>query len=137
MTRMPTQKVSSEAYCPCRSGRKYKNCCISKKFTWVVDEKGNYGRRMKMHPVVEAVFRAQEKKFVRIFGRKPEGDESVLFEMPPAKEIEAKMVEVMMKAGIPPELIYAYVKTGGLMVTEENKDLLPDKDPREWNAAID
>ncbi len=47
------------------------------------------------------------------------------------------MVDVMAKAGIRPELIYAYIKTRGLIVTAENRDLIPDKDLAEWQAAID
>ena len=46
------------------------------------------------------------------------------------------MVEAMKKAGLDPALIYAFEKTG-LLVTEENQDLLPDKDVAEWAAAIE
>jgi hypothetical protein len=90
-----------------------------------------------MHPEVEAALRQQERRFVETFGRKPRGDDPVFFDMPSGTEVEERMVEVMTKVGIRPELIYAYIKTRGLMVTAENVDLIPDKDLAEWQAAID
>jgi hypothetical protein len=57
--------------------------------------------------------------------------------MPSATEADERMVEVMARAGIRPELIYAFIKTRGLIVTAENRDLIPDKDLAEWEAAID
>ena len=41
----------------------------------------------------------------------------------------------MKKAGLDPAIIYAFEKTG-LLVTEENQHLLPEKDLAEWEAAI-
>ena len=42
----------------------------------------------------------------------------------------------MKKAGIDPAIIYAYEKTGGLLVTEQNQHLISDKDLSAWHAAI-
>ena len=41
----------------------------------------------------------------------------------------------MVKAGIEPEKIYAYRKTG-FIVTEENWGLLSEEQQQEWEAAI-
>ena len=46
------------------------------------------------------------------------------------------MVEDMKAAGIDPAFIYAFEKTG-LLVSEENQDLIPEKDLEEWRAAIE
>src|SRR5207248_1560233 len=134
---MQKRQVSRNARCPCGSGKKYKDCCITKRFKWLVDKQGNFYRQMDMHPAVAKALRQQEKRFIETFGRKPLPDDPVFFDMPSDTEVEEQMVEVMAKAGIRPELIYAYVKTRGLIVTAENQDLIPDKDLAEWYAAID
>jgi len=42
----------------------------------------------------------------------------------------------MVKAGIRPELIYAYRKTG-YIITEDNIDKIPKSGLAEWEAAIE
>jgi hypothetical protein len=90
-----------------------------------------------MHSEVAAALREQERRFVETFGRKPRGDDPIFFDMPSATEADERMVEVMAEVGISPELIYAFIKTRGLLVTAENRDLIADKDLAEWKAAID
>lgn len=53
----------------------------------------------------------------------------------PETEIE-EAIQIMRKAGIPEEIIYAYRKTDGLFVTESNQHLIHDSDLEEWNNAI-
>lgn len=50
--------------------------------------------------------------------------------------LTSEVVNAMEKAGTPPQIIYAYRKTG-LIVTESNRHLLGKADLAEWNAAID
>jgi hypothetical protein len=50
--------------------------------------------------------------------------------------MRAEIVATMRKAGISPQLIYAYEKTG-LMFTEENRHLIPQGDLDAYEAAID
>ena len=45
------------------------------------------------------------------------------------------MVQAMKQAGLNPAIVYAFEKTG-LLVTEENQDMLSDSDLAEWEAAI-
>jgi hypothetical protein len=40
-------------------------------------------------------------------------------------EVEAETVEAMRKAGTPPQIIYAYKKTDGLLLTEEMREHWP------------
>jgi hypothetical protein len=46
------------------------------------------------------------------------------------------MVAAMRAAGIPPHLIYAYERTGLLLMEESYKNLSPE-DKAEYDAAID
>jgi len=43
----------------------------------------------------------------------------------------------MQMAGLQPHFIYAYQKTGGLLLTSKNKSLTSTKDQQDWEAAID
>jgi len=82
------------------------------------------------------ILKQYEKRFVKTFGRKPRGDDPLMFEGISSKEMDQKMIDVMVKAGIDPAKIYAFAKTG-LLPTEQNLSLIPDIDLREWEAAID
>lgn len=43
----------------------------------------------------------------------------------------------MQRAGVRPHLIYAYQKTGGLLLTRKNEKLATTKDIEDWDAAIE
>jgi len=43
----------------------------------------------------------------------------------------------MRKAGVDPAIIYAFEKTDGLLVTEQNQHLISEADLDAWQAAID
>ena len=46
-------------------------------------------------------------------------------------------VEAMEAIGIAPELIYAFKRTGGLLVTEYNQHMIDDRDLAAWDRAIE
>src|SRR5690242_11736878 len=75
----------------------------------------------------------QRQKFIEKYGREPGPDDPVFFDMPPLEHVEHEMVQAMKKAGLDPACIHAYEKTG-LLVTEENLHLIPEKDLDEWDA---
>lgn len=47
---------------------------------------------------------------------------------PPAGGVQVQAMQAMQQAGIDPAFIYAYEKTGGLSVTEENQHLISAQD---------
>jgi hypothetical protein len=49
--------------------------------------------------------------------------------------LQRDIVAVMRRARIPPELIYAYLRTG-LIVAEENYEHLSSEDRHDWDRAI-
>jgi hypothetical protein len=129
-------EIAGRTRCPCGSGKTYSKCCSKKNFKWVKDAAGQYYRSVPMHPVVESVLKEQKKRFRRIFGRLPEGGDPLFFEGIDADSSAEISRELMFKSGVDPALIYAHQKTG-LLVTEFNKDLMPDVDLDEWQAAIE
>ena len=133
---MPHKKFPRTAPCPCGSGKKYRDCCYDKGFEYLVDEDGAILKSLPMSAELAEVIQQQKRKFQEEHGRDFGPDDKLLFDAPSLEHVEHYMVEAMKKAGLDPAIIYAFEKTG-LLVTEENQHLLPEKDLAEWEAAID
>jgi hypothetical protein len=93
-------------------------------------------------PTEGEVLAELHRLFREKFGRDPEPGEPLFFDPDqdhPAQWPEAKatagILEAMRKAGTPPQIIYAYRKTGLLLA----EGITPPDAPawKEWNAAID
>jgi hypothetical protein len=98
--------------------------------------------QIRLRPEVIEEFEAQRKLFIEKFGREPGADDPIFFD--PTKDqpqpmddhaVRVQIVNAMSVAGIAPEYIYAYQKTG-LMPTTANQHLLSKVDLEEWDAAI-
>jgi len=100
-----------------------------------VDEDGTIFKSIPMSDELAEVIEEQKRKFIEQHGREPGPGDNLFFDMPPFEHAEHFMVEAMKQAGLDPAIIYAFEKTG-LLVTEQNQDLLPEKDLAEWEAAI-
>ena len=100
------------------------------------------GRAVPMSPKVQRAMEDQFRRFREKFGRDPGPDDPVFFD-PDADtpqeldgdKVDSEIVGAMVKAGIEPEKIYAYRKTG-FIVTEQNWGLLSEEQQQEWEAAI-
>ena len=130
------KKIGPNKPCPCGSGRKYKNCCRDKGFEWVEDDAGEIARRLPIDPMLKELLDIQLEKFREQFGRDPGPDDKIFFDAPPVEHAEFELVKIMKQNGIDGALIYAFEKTG-LLVTEENRDLIPEQDLAEWEQAIE
>lgn len=82
-----------------------------------------------------------QKAFKRKFGRDPGPNDPVFFDpdtdtpVPfPKEKMQADVLAAMKGAGLAPELIYAYRKTGRLIMEGNN---YPPGAVEEWQAAID
>ena len=85
----------------------------------------------------------QRQRFIEKFGREPGENDPIFFdpESPTLKPIDTEkvqrdMVNAMRKAGIAPDRIYAFEKTG-MLPLEGNLDVWSKKDLDEWQAAIE
>ena len=115
-TRTPYPKYQE---CPCGSGSKYKFCCYTKSFHYYLEEDNTISKSVPVSKELGVVL-SQRKTNLDF-----DGD-----------QVTALLVDNMRKIGIRPELIYAFEKTG-LLVTEDNKRLIPDIDLAEWGAAVE
>ena len=86
----------------------------------------------------------QRQRFREKFGRDWGENDPVFFdpdaESPTpmsALKMEADILDAMRRAGTPPQIMYAYKRTGGLILTEEMREHWPPDRVQEWDAAID
>jgi hypothetical protein len=91
----------------------------------------------------QAILEAQQQRFREKFGRDPGPSDPVFFD-PDAPEpvpmstvmVQAETIEAMRKAGTPPQIIYAYKRTGGLILREDMRKHWPPDRVKEWDDAI-
>ena len=133
---MTRKKISRNAACPCGSGKKYKQCCYGKGFDWTEDEQGSISRAIPVSDDLLGALEMLNRQFVTRRGREPGPNDRVFDGAPPLEQIEHWTVEAMKKADVDPAIIYAYEETG-LMLSEENENLVPESDVAEWEAAIE
>lgn len=102
------------------------------------------GRRVKFEKGdrTDKILKKQLRAFRKKFGRDPGPGDPVFFDPDadtpqpvPQAAIDATMRQVA--EFLPPQIAYACLKTGGLLLTEENYHLMSDEDLAEWNAAVD
>jgi hypothetical protein len=132
---MAPRKRSRNDPCPCGSSRKYKHCCWGKGFDWVQDEQGQSYRAIPLSAESQALLQEQRQKYRQSFGHDPGPDDLVCFDAPPLEQVEHKLVEAMRRAGLDPAFVHAFEKTG-LLVTEDNQQLIPEKDLQTWFSAV-
>ena len=66
---MARRKVSRNAPCPCGSGKKYKQCCLSKDFEWLEDDDGNIFKSMPISDEMAEILEEQRQSFIAKHGR--------------------------------------------------------------------
>ncbi len=129
------EELDADEPCPCGSGKNYGDCCWDKDFVWTRDEQGKIYRSMPVGDELGDVLEALREAFVAEHGREPGAGDPLFPGMPHPEHLEAMMAEMMRKAGVPPAVIYAFEQTG-MVVTEENQNLIPDVDIARWEAAM-
>lgn len=133
------REIRGNATCPCESGRRYASCCKLRALKWVVDEDGGVYKQVPVVPEARELLENASEDFLRVFEREPRKDSDPVFLFKYVlgeEELERQTVEAMRTAGVRPHLIYAYQKTGGLLLTRENEKLATTKDVEDWDAAI-
>ncbi len=100
-------------------------------------------RRVRMSKEMREILEEQRQRFRQKFGRDPRPEDPIIWdenaaEPTPASEedIHQTILSVLIKAGSPPEFVYAFEKTGRL-VTESNMHLLTPAEYQEWVDAVE
>jgi len=71
-------------------------------------------------PEVGEIRQRQREKFIARYGRQPGPDDPIFFYVPSDDEYDAAVTKAMEQAGVAPEIIYVFRKTGRI-ITEESE----------------
>lgn len=141
------QEIKDFELCPCGSGKKYKNCCKKKAFKFVRDKHGKVYKRMPTtgdlpkYMQEAAGISSRREMWAEVLGIDIKQMKGVQFiDVPYLPEANfapetLEDIELLKKADMPPEFIYAYQRTG-LLVTEHNKRFIPDVELQEFYDAV-
>jgi hypothetical protein len=90
------------------------------------------------------ILETHRKAFKASFGREPTGDDPLIFgpgsDVPEPYSVDkfkAEMLAAMRKAGVQPEIMYAFEKTGLFPKGNADYDRMLPEDREQWDAAID
>jgi|EndMetStandDraft_5_1072996.scaffolds.fasta_scaffold03421_2 hypothetical protein len=99
-----------------------------------------HSRKAKLTERTKEVLESQIAAFREKFGREPEDGEPIFFDPDEdqpvplsAHKIKAQILEAMRKANTPPEIAYAYKRTG-LLLTKDSRASAEAR--QEWDTAI-
>lgn len=131
--------IPGNTKCPCKSGKTYARCCKHKAFNWMINEEGDIYKSIPISPQINEVLDEVSERFFLIFEREPRDNDPIFLDkyLIGDEELHKRTIQLMEQAEWQPELIYAYKKTGGLMLSRENKKFATEKDIQEWHDAID
>ena len=119
--------------CPYGSQKPYSACCKLKPLKWGYAGDGKLVKQIHMSPDLEEALKKTEQLFEEYYGRKPGKEDYVLSFIPIYQdEMLFNTMQAMQLAGIPPENIYAYYKTNGLLLCSLNDELVSDKDKEDF-----
>jgi hypothetical protein len=132
----PYKEVGAKEPCPCKSGLSYSACCKKRKLRWSRDKAGKLYKQLKLSPEAITSFKEAMTQFQEVFGRKPRKHDPIFLVKYLHSEADMKRVtlQTMKQADIPPELIYAYIKTSRI-VTDTSR--LSTSEAAKYSAAID
>jgi len=133
-----TEILDSEK-CPCGTGLEYSQCCKGAAFKWVRNDENEVFKVIPISEEAHENIKEMATHYNYVFNREPEDTDPLFLGkyLYSDIDIEKQAVDVLERADIAPQLIYAYKKTGGLMVLEDKLDLYTKKDLEDWDNAID
>jgi len=111
----------------------------------VKNEKGETtGYRVPVDPELAKTLKEVMTEYEKQFGKAPEPTmtfaeimKAIGRPLPSEEEFINETAQAMVAAGVAKHLIYAFIKTGGFLLTEENRDLVPEERVREFEGACE
>jgi hypothetical protein len=128
-------KVSRNDPCPCGSGRKYKRCCYATAAPLVQGPNGELAHELPMNHEMGEILQRQREKFIARHGREPDAADPIFVDVPSDDEYDEMVTKAMEQAGVSPQVMYAFRKTGRI-ITEENAKFVPAAALEAWHQAI-
>lgn len=123
-------------FCPCGSGKKYKKCCQPIGVEYFVRANGTVVREEAMDPHHRAIFEAEKRAFIERNNRQPtEEEENVMRIAETFGDLNVVIEQNLISQGVAPEVLYAFRRTG-MLVVPESKTQVSTEELQEWDAAI-
>lgn len=121
--------------CPCGSGKKYVKCCKTKKIKYFKSQqKDKYIKSVPMHPIISEALKNEQIHFKKVFGRIPGNEDFVLGGIL-QNDLEIGNKILKRKGTVDKAWLYA-VNKSGIMLTDQNKNLLSDRDINEFENYV-
>jgi hypothetical protein len=130
-------KPGRNSLCPCGSGKKFKQCCSGKAFTYTAEDEDSYSLKIPMNNRMREIIARQAETFRRHFEREPGSGVPFFLAkyLYSEQDLERETVAGMKAAGMDPAFIYAYKKTGYIQV-ESQLHRYTGAAIAEWDEAI-
>ncbi len=127
------QEWHDNELCPCRSGKKYKDCCKKKDLKYYYKDENTYTKSMKMGDEVKDILFMTSIQFKELFGRAP-GKKDFVVSGILNNQLDREVRKLKLEGKIPSDYLYAYDRTG-IMLSQYNYTQFSDKDIQEFNEA--
>jgi hypothetical protein len=131
-------KPGRNSRCPCGSGRKFKHCCVGKDFAFTASEQDSYSVKIPITDDMQKALDRSAEEFRRHFEREP-GSGVPLFlakYLYSEDDVERETLAAMEAAGTDPATVYAYKKTGRIVLASKLQSYTGAA-IAEWDKAID
>lgn len=134
------QRIGRNDKCSCKSGKKFKKCCLLKQRPQMsppsMEQMAAMQAAQQQSSHSRIIFEDRLKEFRQRFCREPGPADRIFFEQPTQQLVIEKITEAMTSAKIDPAFIYAFQKTG-LLMASENMYFLTGEDLQKWQDAVD
>ena len=117
--------------CPCGSGKTYGECCKKKSFSYGMSDHG-FVKEVPLSGDAMDILDRLKSQFREYYGRDPKEEYLLSFIPIYNDRFLISLVNMLKKAGIPEEMIYATYKMDGLVPFEDRLDQISEQDLREY-----
>lgn len=135
-------QLPCNARCGCGSNKEYRHCCMNKEYRYFVESDGKTIKRIiSLGKQSIGLLKKSEHEFKKKLGMEIGPNDKAFWEvvdfMNSFKDQDAYMASYtreLLKAGMHKHLVYATLKTYGMILTEENRGLFKDRDIEEYEG---
>ena len=125
------QEWPDDKLCPCGSGKVYGECCKKKSFSYGMSERGVI-KKVPLSDEAMDILDCLKSQFREYYGRDPKEEYLLSFIPIYNDRFLISLVNMLKKAGIPEEMIYATYKMDGLVPFEDRLDQISEQDLQEY-----
>lgn len=132
------KELKDNDICPCGSNKQYKRCCKNKKIKYFKNSNNEIIKEIPLNDETKSILKELEVRFETYYGRKPSKEDRIFAGVSNYRNsFNMEFMKFARECGIEEAKIYAFYMTGGIMPTEENKEVISDIDLENYNYYYD